>query len=298
LLGYVSGAINPDVMLVTLSTAGFYFLARGFRRGLTARLAIALGVVIALGLLTKVNFLGIAPGFVLGVLVLAWREGRRSRADALRRLGLAGAIAFSPAVIYIAINLIEGRPGLGIISSAIQDTGAHAHLPAELSYIWQRYLPHLPGMTIYFPGSFPLRDVWFNGFLAYYGWEDVFFSDWLNRLALIPALLIGLLGVRGLYVGRSRLRAHGGDLLVYTMMGVGMLVLMGADAYLEYPNIVFGYRSPRYLLPMLALACLVPALAARGAGRRWGRVAGVLIVCAFLAHDLFSQLLMVSNYYG
>ena len=40
------------------------------------------------------------------------------------------------------------------------------------------------------------------------------------------------------------------------------------------------------------------ALAARGAGRRWGPAAGASIVVLFLAHDIFSQLLVVSRFYG
>jgi hypothetical protein len=42
----------------------------------------------------------------------------------------------------------------------------------------------------------------------------------------------------------------------------------------------------------------VLALAARGAGRRWGPVVGALIVVAILAHDIFSQLLVVSRFYS
>jgi hypothetical protein len=39
------------------------------------------------------------------------------------------------------------------------------------------------------------------------------------------------------------------------------------------------------------------ALTARGAGRRWGPTAGALIVVLFLAHNIFSQLLVVARYY-
>jgi hypothetical protein len=49
---------------------------------------------------------------------------------------------------------------------------------------------------------------------------------------------------------------------------------------------------------MLALWGALLALAARGAGRRWGPIVGVAIVSLVLAHDLFSQLLVISRYYG
>jgi hypothetical protein len=49
------------------------------------------------------------------------------------------------------------------------------------------------------------------------------------------------------------------------------------------------------MLPPLAAML---ALAARGAGRRWGPTAGTLIVVLFLAHDVFSQLQVIARYYG
>jgi hypothetical protein len=51
-------------------------------------------------------------------------------------------------------------------------------------------------------------------------------------------------------------------------------------------------------MPLLPLAAVVLALAARGAGKRWGPAVGVLIVLLFLAQNIFSQLLVVSRYYG
>jgi hypothetical protein len=59
-----------------------------------------------------------------------------------------------------------------------------------------------------------------------------------------------------------------------------------------------AFTEPRYLLPMLALWGAVLALAARGAGRRWGPSAGALIVVLVLAHDLFSQLQVIARYYS
>jgi hypothetical protein len=49
---------------------------------------------------------------------------------------------------------------------------------------------------------------------------------------------------------------------------------------------------------MLGLWGLVVALAARGAGRRWGPVVGTLLIVLLFAHDLFSQLQVIARYYG
>jgi hypothetical protein len=49
---------------------------------------------------------------------------------------------------------------------------------------------------------------------------------------------------------------------------------------------------------MLALWGAILALAARGAGRRWGPAVGVSIVVLVIAHDLFAQLQVVARYFG
>jgi len=77
------------------------------------------------------------------------------------------------------------------------------------------------------------------------------------------------------------------------------MVLVGAQSYVS--DVVDSFEplwAPRYLLPMLGLWGLVVALAARGAGRRWGPVVGTLLIVLLFAHDLFSQLQVIARYYG
>jgi hypothetical protein len=74
------------------------------------------------------------------------------------------------------------------------------------------------------------------------------------------------------------------------------LLIVGSDDYINKAPGEFA--EPRYLLPLLLLWGAVLALAARGAGRRWGPVAGALIVTVVMAQNLFGQLLDISRYYG
>jgi hypothetical protein len=83
----------------------------------------------------------------------------------------------------------------------------------------------------------------------------------------------------------------------YLAMLVGLMVLLAAASFGSFPTLALGDSEPRYFLPMLALGGALLALAARGAGKRWGPVAGVLIVMLFLSHNVLSQLLEVSRYY-
>lgn len=298
LLGFMSGAVNPDAMLYAVSAAIFYLLARAFRRGLTPRLAIAIGVVIAIGLLTKLNFIGLLPGVIVGLVVLARRAARTSGPAAYRSLAPAVAIPGGLVCLYILINLFSNHAGLGEVSSAIHLTSRGSAL-SEISYIWQFYLPRLPGMANYLPGISTTRQIWFDKSVGFYGWLDTAFPIWVDNIALIPAALLAILGVRALVTVRATLRRRIVEVAVYAVMAVGLMVLIGADQYVQsFLETYETYAEPRYLLPLLPLLGAALALSARGAGRRWGPPVGALIVVLFLTWDVFSQLQVISRFYG
>jgi 4-amino-4-deoxy-L-arabinose transferase-like glycosyltransferase len=296
LLGFISGAVNPDALLFAVSAATFYCLARAFRRGLDTRMAIAIGTLTAIGFLTKLNFVGLVPGILLGLIVLTIRASQRSGPAAYRLLALGAGLAFGPVAVFLAINVLSNRASLGLVSTAVQTT--HGSVFAQINYIWQFYLPRLPGTVNDFPGLFTTRQLWFDGYVGLYGWLDTTFPGWVYSVALIPAAAIALLCCRALLQGRIALRSRAVELVVYAVIGIGVMILVGADSYRDFPGRDAEYAEARYLLPMLPLIAAVLALAARGAGRRWGPSVGALIVILFLAHDIFSQLLVVSRFYG
>jgi 4-amino-4-deoxy-L-arabinose transferase-like glycosyltransferase len=298
LLASTSSGVNPDALLFAVCAAAFYLLARAFRRRLTPRLALTIGAVIAIGFFAKLTFIGLAPGVILGLILLSIREARSTGLAAYRSLAAACTLAASPAILYLIVNIASGKPVLGIVSDAIHLTHHHGTVPGEMSYIWQLYLPRIPGMHNDFPGIFTTREVWFNGLIGLYGWLDTLFSDRVYDLALIPAALILGLCVRALVIGRTMLRGRLAELAVYLTMTIGLLLLIGAASYLRFPAMATDYRQPRYILPLLALYSFILALAVRGAGKRWGPAAGTLIVVLLFAHDIFSQLLVISRYYG
>jgi 4-amino-4-deoxy-L-arabinose transferase-like glycosyltransferase len=300
LLGFMSGGVNPDCMLFAVCAAVFFCLARAFRVGLTRRLAIAIGTLIAIGSLTKLNFIGLAPGMILGLIVLTVRSARtHGRAAALGSLAIAVGIAVSPVCLYLVVNVLSGHAGFGIASNAIQSTTGKGSILEEISYIWQFYLPRLPGMTRnWFPGLLTIRDLWFNRSVGLYGWLDTSFPVWVQNVALIPAVIIAVLCIRALVAARATLRSRLAELSVYAVISIGIMALVGADSYVNLSAEFGSYAQPRYLLPLLPLLAAVLVLAARGAGRRWGPVVGALIVVTFVAHDIFSQLLVIGRYYS
>ncbi|MGO9759726.1 MAG: DUF2142 domain-containing protein [Solirubrobacteraceae bacterium] len=299
LFAFVSGSVNPDTMLFAVTAAVFLCLARAFRRGLTRRRAVTLGILIAVGFVTKLDFVGFAFGVYVGLVVLAVREARRrGRWGALLSAAIAAGIGISPVVLYALRNIISNRPTFGILSGG-ESLIAQQSLFRELSYIWQMYLPRLPGMTHYFIGLATYKDIWFDRSVGLYGWIDTMFPGWVDNVALVLAGAIALLCVRELVARRAALRARLSELGVYAAIAVGVMAMIGASSYLSdaiQHNHAFG--EPRYLLPMLPLLGAVIALAVRGAGRRWTPVAGAAIVLLLLGHDVFSQLQVIARYYG
>jgi 4-amino-4-deoxy-L-arabinose transferase-like glycosyltransferase len=299
LLGFICGGVNPESMLCAVVAALFYCAARAFRRGLTPWLATAIGALTAAGLLTKLNFIGLVPGVALALLLAAVRLSRLAGVrHAARALAPAPILAAIPACAFVTINALSHHRALGIVSSALASSAGHRSLPQEASYIWQLYLPRLPGMRVDFPDISPLRNIWFNGLVGDYGFEDTFFPRWVDNVALVPALALAALCVRELSRHAAALRRRLAELVAYLAMAIGLLGLIGASSYLSFPAEAAAFPEPRYLLPLTPLFGAVLALAARGTGRRWRASAGALIVVLFLAHDIFSQLLVIGRYYG
>jgi hypothetical protein len=303
LLGFTSGVVTPDALLYTVSAAVFFNIARAFRRGLTRKRALALGVLTAAGFLTKVNFIGMAPGALLAIVILGVRGSPDAQADGDRRalgaMAIALGLGLSPVVAYVLDNVLFGHHALGIVTGAATVANQEsASAAGAINYVWDLYLPHLPGTTNYFPGLSTIRQLWFNRWVGLYGWLDTTFPPWVYTAALIPAGSIALLAVRGLVVERAALRRHALELLVYAVIAGGLMSVIGVDSYLHRAGEGGGYAQPRYLMPLLPLLAVGFALAARGAGKRWGPTVGALIVLVVFAHDIFSQLLVASRFYG
>ncbi|HWY90264.1 MAG TPA: glycosyltransferase family 39 protein [Solirubrobacteraceae bacterium] len=293
-----SGIVSPDAMLFTVSAAVFLCFALAFHRGFDTRLAIALGLVTAVGFTSKVNFIGVSLGVFAGLAVLAIREFRYRRWAALRSPAIAACIGIAPFALYLLRNALTSNPATG---GSVQLGGqlSPGTVLKELSYSWQLFMPHLPGMTPYFRGVFPLRDIWFNRSVGFYGWMDTTFPTWVDNVALVLAAGVAVLCGRELFVHRNALRARLPELAVYGAIVLGVLFMLGFSSYrCDLIEHECSLGEPRYLLPLLPVFGAAIVLAVRGAGRRWAPVVGIAMVMLFLGHDLISQLQTIARYYG
>ena len=307
MFGFTSSGVTSDSVLYLASAGIFYVLALAFRRGLTWRRGLAIGGFAALGILSKMNMIGLAPGIAVGLLALVIRAPHERRREALGGALAAVAVVAVPLAIYMVLNsrvwdrgLYFGAGGVqgptGIILPGTTETTS-ASLGDAFNYMWQFYLPRLPSMHTMFEG-YQLRETWFNGFIGQFGWLDYGFAHWVYNLALVVAFGILALVARELARVRHLIRARLGELITYLALVGGLLVLIGGVSFIARIGGASGYEQPRYLFPLLALYGALIAIAARGAGKRYGPAAGVLLVCLAATHTAASMLLTLTRYYG
>jgi len=300
LFGFMTGGVNNDNGVILAAAAVFYLLARAFRHGLTERRALAIGAAVGLGLLMKANLVSFVPGVLAALGVLVWRAAPDRRARAVRAALLAVAVGVAPVLVYAGLNAtVWDRPlwAGGTTQVTTGTTSGAGSFREQLSYAWQLYLPRLPFMYDQF-GGFPLWQLWFRGFIGRFGWLDYGFPLWVYRLALWFVVPILLLSVAGLVRARHALRRRLPELTSYALAMLGLLALVAAAGYGARRSGAPPFEQARYLLPLLPLYGALVALAARGAGRRWGPAVGGVLVVLAMTHGLFAQLLTISRFYG
>jgi hypothetical protein len=212
-----------------------------------------------------------------------------------------------PVITYMALNSTVWDRNLwfgisGVPPLRINVPGVHHPKSGTLldlaSYTWQFYLPKLPFMhTTYFE-SYQLREVWFNGFIGQFGWLDFGFPQWVYNWSLALAFGLLALAARELVSLKEVLRSRLWELATYVVLVFGLLMLVAGTSFVARLDGASGYEQPRYLFPLLALYGALIALAARGAGKRYGPAVGVFLVCLAVAHTAGAMLLALTRYYG
>ena len=95
-----------------------------------------------------------------------------------------------------------------------------------------------------------------------------------------------------------RVRPRVGDLAVCALAVLGVMALLSIVGYRYELKFETYFQSPRYLFALLPLGAAVVAVAARGAGRRFGPAFGAGLVMIVIALSVFAQLATLERYYG
>jgi 4-amino-4-deoxy-L-arabinose transferase-like glycosyltransferase len=251
---FMGASVNPDSLMVTLWTFALWLGARVIIRRAPVRDAAALCAVAAAAVLTMATSYALLPAVALA-LFAGWR-GRppEERRAALRPLGLAGLALVVPVLAWIGLGRALGRSAINSIAA-----GAHPSpfsISQFISYVWQFYLPRVPGMTLFrWTGALPAYDVWLKEGTATFGWLDVPLAAWIYNAA---AIVLGVVGLVALwFVAKLRGRVA---LWLIAFFALAVLALLAGLHYTEYRSIINGQGhilQGRYLLPVIGVLGLI-----------------------------------------
>ena len=302
---FIGAGVNGDNLLYLASALTIYAIARAYRRGLTTAGSVAIGAALAAGMLAKLTFLALVPGAGLALLLLAWRARPSGRGRALRLLGVAVTVAAAPVALYLLLNVTvwdRGSALAGGLSSvtAAAGSGATTITWHEIfDYTWQLYLPHLGFMNHnYFPGIYPLWQIWLDGSIGHFGWLNYVFPPWVYNDFQTLVYVLAALGAIGLWRCRAAIRPLLGLFACYGVMALGLLAIIGYVGARDLATSSNLFPQARYLFPLLAFYALAIVLATKALPRRWAPVLGGLLVVLAMAHGLFAETLTISRYYG
>jgi hypothetical protein len=177
-LGFMSGVINPDILLVALTTAFVLAGALIIRRGLTKWRVAAIIAAAAGAASTHPRGL-----FLIGPLAfVAWFAVRqavqRSRGVAAQRV-----VNFAGGALVLA-----AAAGVALLAARWGSSSAPSNIKQFGSYLWQFYLPR-PTFLDPFGPAYGYRQVFVETYFSVFGQIDVRptagFVDWLQAAAMI-----------------------------------------------------------------------------------------------------------------
>lgn len=301
---FIAAGVQGDNLLYLASALTFWLLIRAYRRGLTRGGAVALGLVVAMGLLAKLTYIAFVPGIGLALMLLAWRELPKGRRRAVEVLAISVGVAAVPVALYALLNVTawhRGSPlagGLAATTTGTISGGQAVTLKESLDYIWQLYLPRLPFMhRVYFSG-YPVGYIWSDGTVGRFGWLDYGFPAWVYTVGRYVFGALAVLAVIGLVRLRRRIKGMLPMFVCFAVMAIGLLGAIGYSGIRYRLSTGYQFEQARYLFPLLALYALVTMLAARAPGRRWAPALAAGLVLLAMAHGLFAEMLTISRYYG
>jgi hypothetical protein len=170
------------------------------------------------------------------------------------------------------------------------------------SYVWQFYLPKLPGQATFWrfedtPGS-RLYNGWLRTGWGTFGWLDARMPEWSISLIAILCALVILGGVTALARAHRAGRVDPAHVAFLFLAVLGLLTLLH---WADYNLIVLRDRAieqGRYLFPVLAVGGLAVAGAISLLRRRWRGAAVGVLLGALVTLELASLAVTMERYFA
>jgi 4-amino-4-deoxy-L-arabinose transferase-like glycosyltransferase len=276
-LGFGAGVINPDLMLVMVSTGALLMGLRLVRHGPTLGRVLWLAIFAGGGAVIHPRGLFLGPFAVIALVLALWRFWPGWR----RAVALSGAVvAITVVGIGVAVAWSRAHAGGGISENPVGGFSARQFV----SYVWQFYLPKLGSMyPTVGPPNYGYRQVYIDSFFSQFASFSVSYRlvilDTLQVLAGIGLVALWTTIVTRLPVVLARWR----EVSVCVVFFLGLMSLLHLVSYLNLRGSLEPVLTGRYLLPAVALYGCAIAWVVSSLPRRVGVVfAGLLLGGALL----------------
>jgi 4-amino-4-deoxy-L-arabinose transferase-like glycosyltransferase len=275
-LGYMAGVINPDMLLVLLSTLVVLLAVRTVRRPLSVGRLIALGLAAGGTALTHGRGFAVLPVAAVAVLVALVLERPAWR----RFIGLGAA--FSAALIVpiaIAYFYTRAHAGGGAFGGEVtQATEQHFNLREFLVNVWQFYLPKLGFMSDRIGPPYGYRQMYIDTFYGGFNAFEIFFSDslrgWIQLVAGTGLVLLFASIVARWQAVLLRWR----EVLIVALSFLSLAALLHISSYRDLQVSTDPLITGRYLLPAIGAYAAAIAFVAWSLPRRLGPVLAGAVV--------------------
>jgi hypothetical protein len=300
MFGFISGAVNNDNGINAVAAFSLYLLIRGLRRGLTWRVALALGATLAVAPFMKETGYEIYPAAAVGVLGMLWRRHRVSDIRALA--ALAGAFV----AVQVGWSLLQPvfyptvaghSTGAGGIAATSALTTAE-HMPGRfLVYLWELFAPRLPFMGSLFPPGWPFRAIYVVRGWGAFGWYTWIFPSWVYTVIVIAMSVVGVLALSATVRERVAAWARFFELAVIALFPICVLVAVEAAFFAPNGGRTVVAEQGRYIFPAIAALATIAVGGTYGLGRRWHVPLATILVVAMIGLSYAAQLLTLGSFF-
>jgi len=280
-ISYEAGLINNDIAGIAAVSVIVALLAMAMRDRFRTRQAIAIGVVIGLGMLTRSNTVIIVPAVVLGVVLSrGWRDWR-GVLSTLMKIGIPAFFLVLPWWAWMATTYgsIDGLNRIGELQQWWNTPeGSFFGLLTDPSFVLMRF-----------------KETW-----GEYGWRLIHLGSGLlitlglvTLLSLVGLVLWGVLVLRGAGLRNDSVE-HPAQwqtqvvvvLVVSCVVAYAAVVQFGTAFALTQARYYFPVAAPAALLCMLGLRTVLPVRF-----RPWGPWAAVVGWCSLTLLLFFGYVL-------
>jgi hypothetical protein len=162
------------------------------------------------------------------------------------------------------------------------------------SYLWQFYLPRLPGQGRWTEG-YPVFDVWIRQTWAAFGWLEVQFRHGVYVVFAAVTIAVAVAACVALWRARRRI-----DRALLAFLALAVLCLLVALHWTDYHQLREGrpFMQGRYLFPLVALAGAAAACALHTVPERRRRATAGAALGALCAFNAACFVLVLERFYA